>query len=147
MNAAAQTHADADLVIAAAAVADYAPATSRTSKQHKAEDGSDLVLELRRTPDVLAGLGAHKRPGQVLVGFALETDAGEASARSKLERKNLDFIALNYANEAGAGFGPTTNRVTLLGPAGRREEIPPMAKSELADVLLDLVTAGATAAA
>ncbi len=142
MHAAAQAHADADLVIAAAAVADYAPAAPSESKKHKRDDGSDLVMELRRTPDVLAELGARKRSGQVLVGFALETDAGEASARGKLERKHLDFIVLNYANEAGAGFGPSTNRVTVLGADGAREELPAMPKARLADVLLDRVSAG-----
>jgi len=142
MDAAARAHGDADLVVAAAAVADYAPAQAEASKRHKAEDGSDLHLELRRTPDVLAGLGATRRPGQVLVGFALETDDGEASARGKMARKHLDFIALNYANETGAGFGVATNRVTLLGADGTREELPAMAKSDLAEVLLDRVAGG-----
>lgn len=136
---AALRHADADLVIAAAAVADYAPAEVSESKKHKSDDGSDLVLHLRRTPDVLAEIGARKRDGQVLVGFALETEDGEASARGKLERKRLDYIALNYANEAGAGFGTATNRIVLLGADGSREEFPPMAKAALAEVLLDRI--------
>ena len=147
MNDAAGRHGDADLVFAAAAVADYAPAHPHEQKQHKSDDASDLVLSLRRTPDVLAGLGERRRDDQVLVGFALETHDGEASARSKLERKRLDFIALNYANEAGSGFGSSTNRVVLIGADGSREELPAMPKVELAEVLLDRVTAGARAGA
>jgi phosphopantothenoylcysteine decarboxylase/phosphopantothenate--cysteine ligase len=143
MHAAALEHADADLVVAAAAVADYAPAAPSAQKQHKRDDGSDLTLALRRTPDVLAALGERKRPGQTLVGFALETADGEASARGKLERKRLDWIALNYANEAGAGFGTGTNRVTLLGADGSRTELPPGPKREVARALLDRVAPAA----
>jgi phosphopantothenoylcysteine decarboxylase/phosphopantothenate--cysteine ligase len=145
MHAAALAHADADLVLAAAAVADYAPAEPSAEKQHKRDDGADLVLQLRRTPDVLAALAGRKRPGQVLVGFALETHDGEASARAKLVRKRLDWIALNYANEPGAGFGAGTNRVTLLAADGARAELPPMPKAAVAEALLDRVTAGLAA--
>jgi len=144
MHAAALAHADADLVIAAAAVADYAPAETLTEKQHKRVDGADLVLHLRRTPDVLAALGAQKRPGQTLVGFALETTDGEASARGKLARKHLDWIALNYANEPGAGFGTGTNRLVLLGADGSRTELPPGPKAEVAERLLEHVARSAT---
>ena len=139
--AAALAHAEADLVIAAAAVADYAPAEPSAHKHKKRDDGSDLVLHLRRTPDVLATLGQQKRPGQTLVGFALETDDGEAHAREKLRRKRLDFIALNPAGQPGAGFGTGTNRVLLLGADGSREAFPTMEKAALAEALLDRVSA------
>jgi phosphopantothenoylcysteine decarboxylase/phosphopantothenate--cysteine ligase len=148
LHAAALRHADADLVIAAAAVADYAPAEPRAQKLKKeAASDADLVLRLRRTPDVLAALGARKRDGQVLVGFALEThdpsagsgQAPEASALDKLRRKHLDWIVLNHANEEGAGFGTGTNRVVLLGAHGEREALPPMPKPEVAEALLDRI--------
>ena len=142
MHAAAQQHADADLVLAAAAVADYAPAETSERKMKK---GDDLTLRLRRTPDVLAALGERKRDGQTLVGFALETHDGRANARAKLERKNLDWIVLNHANEPGAGFGPGTNRVTLLRHDGADEDLPLMPKRAVAEAILDRVL-GAPAA-
>ncbi len=141
MRAAALAQADADLVLAAAAVADYAPAEPSARKQKKRDDGRDLTLKLRRTPDVLAELGAQKRPGQTLVGFALETDDAEAHALDKLRRKRLDWIVVNPANEDGAGFGTGTNRVVLLGADGTRAEWPRLPKAEVAEAILDRVTA------
>jgi phosphopantothenoylcysteine decarboxylase/phosphopantothenate--cysteine ligase len=133
----ALSHVDADLVIAAAAVADYAPATASEQKTKKMDE--DLVLQLRRTPDVLAALGEHKQNGQVLVGFALETQNGEANARGKLDRKNLDWVVLNHANEDGAGFGTRTNRVVVLGADGSRHALPMMDKAAVAARLLDII--------
>jgi len=95
---------------------------------------------------VLAALAAQKRLGQTLVGFALETHDGEAHAREKLDRKRLDWIVLNYANEPGAGFGTGTNRVTVLGRDGSRTDLPRQAKAALAEALLDLISAAAPAA-
>ena len=142
MNEAVQARrADADLVLMAAAVADYAPAETSSTKRKK--DDEDLVLHLRRTPDILKALGAHKRPGQVLVGFALETNDGLDNARRKLEDKNLDWIVLNNPTEEGAGFGPATNRVTILSREGTSEELPLMPKSAVAETLLDRVLASA----
>ena len=137
--AAALAHADADLVVAAAAVSDYAPAEASDRKLKKGD--GDLTLALRRTPDVLAALGERKRDGQTLVGFALETHDGEAHAQDKLARKNLDWIALNVEGEVGAGMGSPTNRVTLLGAGGRRVEIGTAPKADVAEALLDAVTA------
>ena len=142
MNEAVQARRDdADLVFMAAAVADYAPAETSSTKRKK--DDEDLVLHLRRTPDILKALGAHKRPGQVLVGFALETNDGLDNARRKLEDKNLDWIVLNNPMEEGAGFGPATNRVTILSREGTSEELPLMPKSAVAETLLDRVLASA----
>ena len=135
---AALAHADADLVIAAAAVSDYAPIETAARKLKKGDDG--LTLALRRTPDVLATLGARTRAGQTLVGFALETHDGEAHARAKLTRKALDWIALNVASEPGAGFGTGTNRLTLLSADGARVEIPLGPKRGVAEALLDAVS-------
>ncbi|PSQ96696.1 MAG: bifunctional phosphopantothenoylcysteine decarboxylase/phosphopantothenate--cysteine ligase CoaBC [Bacteroidetes bacterium SW_9_63_38] len=138
MNEAVQARRDdADYVFAAAAVADYTPTDPSASKRKK-EDG-DLVLHLRRTPDILKMVGDHRRPDQVLVGFALETEDGLDNARRKLEDKHLDWIVLNNPTETGAGFGPATNRVTLLARDGAMEELPLMQKTELANTLLDRV--------
>ncbi len=140
MHAAVQEHAGADFVFAAAAVADYAPVEPSDAKLKK-EDAGALTLRLRRTPDLLKSLGEKKRPGQVLVGFALETDDGEANARRKLEAKNLDWIALNSPMEQGAGFGAGTNRLTLIRRDGEAERLPLLSKKAAAERLLDRVLA------
>jgi phosphopantothenoylcysteine decarboxylase/phosphopantothenate--cysteine ligase len=140
MNEAVQARrTEADYVFMAAAVADYTPADPSSSKRKKGEEG--LVLHLRRTPDILKTLGAHKRPNQVLVGFALETDDVLENARRKLDEKNLDWIAVNDPTEEGAGFGSSTNRVTLLPRDGSPEELPLMPKADMAEALLDRVLA------
>jgi len=135
----------ADLVLMAAAVADYTPVERSDSKRKK--DEAELTLRFRRTPDILKTLGEHRRPDQTLVGFALETDDERENARRKLADKNLDWIVLNNPTEAGAGFGRSTNRVTLIGSGGTDEDLPKLPKSELAEVLLDRVTAPASAPA
>jgi len=140
MNTAVQQHADADLILMAAAVADYTPARTATSKIKK-EDSEEVTLRFRRTTDILKTLGENKRPYQQLIGFALETDDGLANARRKLKAKNLDWIALNNPTEKGAGFGTTTNRITLLHRDGYKEDLPLLSKSEVADVILDRVAA------
>lgn len=143
MHAAVQQHAGADLVLMAAAVADYTPAAPASSKIKKGEALSSL--DLRRTPDILKALGDKKRPGQTLVGFAMETDDGLANARRKLKTKNLDWIALNNLNDEGAGFGPGTNRITLIGRDGTKEALPQMPKQDVAHAILDYVTAARAA--
>ncbi|MFB6279849.1 MAG: bifunctional phosphopantothenoylcysteine decarboxylase/phosphopantothenate--cysteine ligase CoaBC [Salinibacter sp.] len=140
MNEAVQARReDAEFVFMAAAVADYTPVDPSSSKRKKDEE--DLVLHLRRTPDILKTLGAHKRPDQVLVGFALETDDALENARRKLNEKNLDWIAVNNPTEDGAGFGASTNRVTLLPRDGAPEELPLMPKADVAEALLDRILA------
>jgi len=138
MNEAVQRRGStADLVFMAAAVVDYAPAETADTKLKKKDD--DLVLHLRRTPDILKALGETKRPDQVLVGFAMETDDALDNARRKLAEKNLDWIVLNDLTEDGAGFGPSTNRVTLLERDGTTEDLPLMQKTEVAEAILDHV--------
>jgi phosphopantothenoylcysteine decarboxylase/phosphopantothenate--cysteine ligase len=140
MHRAVQQRRDtADLVLMAAAVADYTPASPSDTKQKKHE--AEMTLHLRRTPDILRTLGSHKRPDQVLVGFALETDDELDNARRKLKRKNLDWIVLNNPTEQGAGFGPDTNRVTLLGADGSVESLPLLPKRAVADAILGRVCA------
>ena len=139
MNEAVQARREtADYVFMAAAVADYTPADPSSTKRKKEDKDEDFTLHLRRTPDILKMLGAHKRPDQVLIGFALETDDALENARRKLEEKNLDWIAVNNPTEEGAGFGPT-NRVTLLRRDGPPEELPLMPKADVAEALLDRV--------
>ncbi|MEM1054703.1 MAG: bifunctional phosphopantothenoylcysteine decarboxylase/phosphopantothenate--cysteine ligase CoaBC [Bacteroidota bacterium] len=138
LHAAAMDHADADLIVATAAVSDYAPAEPSDRKLKKT--GDDLTLTLRRTPDVLKTLGERRTDHQTLVGFALETHDGEANAHAKLHKKHLDWIVLNIQGEDGAGFGTGTNRVVLLGRDGQREEVPLAPKPEVARAILDAVT-------
>jgi phosphopantothenoylcysteine decarboxylase/phosphopantothenate--cysteine ligase len=137
MHEAVQARRAADVVIMAAAVADYTPAAPADHKLKK--ESGERSLPLRRTPDILKTLGEHKRDGQVLMGFALETDDVLANAERKLNAKNLDWIAVNNPLEEGAGFGPSTNRVTLLGRDGSREDLPLMSKPDVADALLDRI--------
>ncbi len=139
MAEAVAQHAHARLVIMAAAVADYTPAQQAPGKIKKG--AGDMNLVLTRTKDILAGLGADKKPGQILVGFALETDNLEENARRKLEKKNLDWIVLNSPNNEGEGFGTTTNKVTLFSAAGTQKPLPLMDKAQVASAILDEIEA------
>lgn len=139
MYQAVMARSDSDLVIMAAAVADYTPAETSPHKEKKAE--GDRSILLRRTRDILAELGVRKRSGQILVGFAMETRNGLENAREKLRSKNLDWIVLNQINTEGAGFDVDTNRVTLLGRDSEPEELPLMSKRDVADAVLDRVGA------
>lgn len=103
---------NSDIVISAAAVADYRPKTTSTQKIKKKE-GENMKIELERTQDILKSLGEVKKH-QFLVGFALETENEVQNAKGKLERKNLDAIVLNSLNDKGAGFGTSTNKITFL---------------------------------
>lgn len=106
----------ADIVIMAAAVADYTPGQPSPIKLKKS--AVPVGLELSPTPDILKELGMQKKEGQILVGFALETDHEIEYAVKKLETKNLDFIVLNSLNDRGAGFGYDTNKITIIGHSG-----------------------------
>ena len=104
--------AQTDLAIFAAAVSDYAPQEVHQQKLKKQQD--TLTITLRKTPDIAALLGKRKQPGQRTVGFALETENTVENAQAKLDKKNLDMVVLNSLNDAGAGFGHDTNRITIL---------------------------------
>lgn len=123
-----------DIIIKAAAVADYRPAQVSDQKVKKAEGGMNLALE--RTQDILGWLGEHKRSGQVLCGFAMETENMVEHASAKLRKKNLDLIAANNVKVEGAGFGTDTNVVTLISQSGIRE-LELMTKEEVAMQLID----------
>lgn len=129
-----------DVLIMAAAVADFRPATVAPAKLKKDASGAPGApeLPLERTPDVLMSTRALRPSGCVVVGFALETDAALDHARRKLRQKELDVLVLNDATEPGAGFEVTTNRVTLL-ERGREEELPLLSKDEVADRILDRI--------
>ncbi|MGQ9557587.1 MAG: bifunctional phosphopantothenoylcysteine decarboxylase/phosphopantothenate--cysteine ligase CoaBC [Desulfurispora sp.] len=126
-----------DVVIKAAAVADYRPARVAEHKIKKSE--AALVLELEKNPDILGQLGRHKRPGVTLVGFAAETSDLLQNAAEKLRRKNLDLIVANDVTVPGAGFGSDTNIVKLLYADGRVQDVPQMDKLELAHLIWDEV--------
>jgi phosphopantothenoylcysteine decarboxylase / phosphopantothenate---cysteine ligase len=128
----------ADVVIMAAAVADFRPKAPAEEKLHKADGVPEIVLE--PTPDILAELGRRKRPGQVLVGFAAETGDVRAGAEDKLRRKALDLIVANDVTAPGVGFGHETNAATLLDAAGNWTDVPLTTKRELARIVLDLVS-------
>ncbi len=124
-----------DVVIQAAAPADFTPAQAADQKIKKQGDG-DLVITLRQTPDVAAQVGKLKKPGQTLVGFAAETNDVLKNAEGKLLKKNLDMIVANDVTAPGAGFDVDTNVVTFLTADGT-EALPCMEKRRVADELLD----------
>ena len=127
----------ADAVIMAAAVADYTPQAPARNKIKKESAAKSLTLALKETPDILASLGQKKSKGQVLVGFALETEDELRGAREKLKRKNLDFIVLNSLADKGAGFGTDTNVVTVIDKKGKAEKFPLMSKLDVANEILN----------
>ncbi len=123
-----------DLIIKAAAVADYRPVTVAENKIKKSP--GDMSIALERTTDILAWLGEHRREGQVLCGFAMETEHMVEHAKEKLTRKHVDMIAANNVKVAGAGFGTDTNVVTLITEDGV-EELAKMSKEEVASRIVD----------
>ena len=127
---------DQDIIIKAAAVADYRPATVAEDKIKKSGNDSDLSLPLARTSDILAWLGEHRAPGQFLCGFSMETRDMVANSKKKLEKKHIDLIAANNLKQAGAGFGVDTNVLTLIAADGAKE-LPLMSKEEAAHALLN----------
>lgn len=126
-----------DIAIMAAAVADYAPVAIAKEKIKKKEDR--LVLELTKTKDILKSLGEKKKEGQVLVGFALETNDEEQNAADKLQKKNADMIILNSLNDPGAGFGYDTNKITIFEKGGQQFSFDTKSKSEAAKDIVDTI--------
>lgn len=121
----------ADIAVMCAAVADYAPAEV-ADRKIKREHSEVPVIHLVKNPDIAATLGSRKRPGQILVGFALETDHELDNAAEKLRRKNLDMIVLNSLRDKGAGFGTDTNKVSIIRRDGSREDFGLKPKREVA---------------
>ena len=136
--------AGADVVVMAAAVADFRPSSASATKIKKQADGGVPTVELERTVDVLAALGASAAPGRVLVGFAAETDDVLAHGRAKLAAKGADLMVVNHVGAehlTGTGFGTGDNAATILGVDGSEQVIERTTKDQLAHTLLDAVAA------
>lgn len=129
----------ADLAVMTAAVADYR-VENRADSKIKREGNQAPELRLVENPDIAATLGASKKPGQLLIGFALETDNEAAHAANKLKRKKLDAIVLNSLRDAGAGFGTDTNKITILSADGSAKPYPLKTKREVAADVADFIS-------
>ncbi len=125
------------VIVKAAAVADYHPKTVSDQKIKKGDEELSIVLE--KNPDILKELGQKKRPDQILVGFAAETQNLLQYAREKIEKKNLDFIVANDVTKPGAGFNTATNLVKIISRSGKIEELPMMTKKDVAKRIFDYV--------
>ena len=125
-----------DIIIKAAAVADYRPRYAAEEKVKKSD--GQMTIELERTDDILGYLGAHKKAGQFLCGFSMETENMIENSRIKLEKKHLDLIVANNLKVQGAGFETDTNVVTLIG-TDIQEELPIMEKEKVAGCIIDRI--------
>jgi phosphopantothenoylcysteine decarboxylase/phosphopantothenate--cysteine ligase len=141
MHAAVLSSLPADVYIGAAAVADFTPRRVATGKIKKQAGMDTLVLELVRTPDILADVAVHPQRPRLVVGFAAETDHVEQYARGKLEKKKLDLIAANLVGVAGSGFESDDNALVVYGRDGFEQPLGPAPKTVLADNLLTLISA------
>jgi phosphopantothenoylcysteine decarboxylase/phosphopantothenate--cysteine ligase len=130
---------ESDVVIKAAAVADFRPAGAAGTKLKK--DDVNPIISLVKNPDILMDLGKRKKKGQILVGFAAETHNVLENGRIKLKKKNLDMLVLNDVTERGAGFDCDTNIVRFLHRSGLEEQMDIMSKDKVADLILDRVLA------
>ena len=124
---------ESDIIVKAAAVADYTPVTVADNKIKKSD--GDMTIELKRTTDILKYIGEHKRAGQVVCGFSMETENVIENSRKKLTKKNCDMICANSIKKAGAGFGTDTNIITMITPDGE-EELELMSKFDAANIIL-----------
>ncbi len=138
-DAVTSVSAEQDAIIKAAAVADYRPAVVGAEKTKKSD--GNMNIELERTDDILAWLGAHRREGQVLCGFSMETQNMLENSRAKLAKKNVDMIVANSLRTVGAGFGTDTNLVTVITKDGA-EELELMSKDQVAHELLNRIFDG-----
>ncbi|MDO8992525.1 MAG: bifunctional phosphopantothenoylcysteine decarboxylase/phosphopantothenate--cysteine ligase CoaBC [Daejeonella sp.] len=130
LEAALNNFTGADISILSAAVADYRPKDISLTKIKK--DSSEFIIDMIKTPDILATLGKEKKVGQILVGFALETNNEEENAIKKLEKKNLDFIVLNSLRDEGAGFKNDSNKITIIDRKLNKETFELKSKTEVA---------------
>ena len=135
-NAVTERSDDMDIIIKAAAVADYTPVTTADSKIKKSD--GDMKIELKRTKDILQHLGQNRREGQFICGFSMETDNVIENSRKKLSSKNVDMICANSLRTAGAGFGTDTNVITMI-TAENDEELEIMTKFDAANKILDKI--------
>ena len=133
-EAVSDNYKDCDMIIKAAAVADYTPIDAASEKIKKSD--GEMILEFKRTQDILKWLGENKSDSQVVCGFSMETQNVLDNSAAKLKKKHVDMIAANSLREAGAGFGTDTNHLTLIGEKSVTD-VPMMSKENAADVLLD----------
>src|SRR5436190_12240018 len=136
-NAACKLSDKSDLMIMAAAVADYTPVTKAKEKIKKKKQ--TLSIELTKTKDILKNLGENKKPGQILIGFALETENEEDNAIDKMKNKNADMIILNSLKDASAGFGYDTNKITIFEKGGKQFAFETKSKTEVAKDIVDTI--------
>lgn len=129
--------ADSDIIIKSAAVADYRP-LNVASEKIKKKDGEAASIELERTEDILAYLGSHRREGQFICGFSMETENMLENSKKKLAKKNVDMIVANNLRTQGAGFGTDTNVVTII-MADESYELPMLSKDEVAHAIFDSI--------
>lgn len=139
LTAATRFFPKADAAILAAAVSDYRPRLAASEKIKK--NSGSLQLDLVKNPDIAAALGEQKKPGQHLIGFALETENEEANALAKLEKKNFDFIVLNSLKDEGAGFDHATNKVTIIHRGNKIKKFELKSKEAVAADILDELSA------
>lgn len=131
---------ESDITILCAAVADYRPRVEATEKIKKLHNGNaNCSLELVENPDIAATVGKMKKAGQIVVGFALETEHEQENALKKLEKKNLNYIVLNSLRDAGAGFGTDTNKVTIYSRNGEAKDLPLMSKEDVAREIIETI--------
>ena len=135
-----EAFAKVDMAILCAAVADYTPKEVADRKIKRQSESENLCLELKANPDIAAWLGKQKKAGQVLVGFALETDHEEANAQKKLQSKGLDWIVLNSLQDKGAGFGTDTNKVSLYSADGTKKDCPLGMKEAVSQWIVNQLT-------
>lgn len=136
-NACQQYFPTSDITVLSAAVADYRPVA--VSDQKIKKSGNSLTLELTQTKDIAASLGSLKKPGQLIVGFALETENEKANAEKKLTSKNFDLIVLNSLRDNGAGFATDTNKITIIDRQNRTKEFPLKSKKEVARDIVNAI--------
>jgi phosphopantothenoylcysteine decarboxylase/phosphopantothenate--cysteine ligase len=128
----------ADIIVMAAAVADYTP---KTVSAQKIKKGADMTLELVRTKDILSELGENKQDKQLLMGFAAETHDFEVNAKAKMDRKNLDIIALNDVSRSGEGFESDSNNIVLYFKDGTSQNLGSESKTALSRRIMDVLFA------
>ena len=133
-----QLFPDMDIAIMCAAVADYAPAQQFDAKIKREKDDVPTI-SLIKNPDIAAELGKIKRPGQTLIGFALETNDEDVNAQTKLSKKNLDAIVLNSLRDSGACFGTDTNKIKIFFANGKSQQYPLKSKNEVAKDIIDSI--------
>jgi phosphopantothenoylcysteine decarboxylase/phosphopantothenate--cysteine ligase len=136
-KACVDTFVNVDIAVMAAAVADFTPVTISAEKIKKTDD--TLIIELKQTKDILKTLGGLKKNGQILIGFALETNNETENARVKLQKKNADMIVLNSLNDEGAGFSFDTNKITIIHKDGTETPFEKKSKQQVAKDIVDTI--------